>query len=77
MLNRPALESSDRVEAVHQGRVSIRRLRAGLQLFEPLVCDEAYQRLDDALKWLSHLFGDARDLDVFQEATLLRDDPGR
>ena len=50
MLNMPALETSDRVEAVHKGRVSIRRLRAGLQLFEPLVCDEAYQRLDDDLK---------------------------
>jgi CHAD domain-containing protein len=34
-----------------------------------LVCDEAYQRLDDDLKWLSHLFGEARDLDVFREAT--------
>jgi triphosphatase len=33
--------------------------------------DDAYQGLVDELKWISDLFGDARDLDVFQEETFL------
>jgi inorganic triphosphatase YgiF len=71
MLNMQALETTDRIEAVHRGRVALRRLRAALQLFEPVVGDDAFQHLDDELKWLSHLFGEARDLDVFQESTFL------
>jgi len=71
MLNAEALETAEGVEAVHKGRVAIRRLRAGLRLFKPLVCDDKYKALDDELKWLSHLFGGARDLDVFQEKTFL------
>jgi CHAD domain-containing protein len=55
------------VEAVHQGRIALRRLRAALQLFKPVVKDADYQRLDDGLKWISHVFGAGRDLDVFQE----------
>jgi triphosphatase len=67
MVNTHALETSDRVEAVHRGRIAIRRLRAGLQLFRPVASDDAYQGLVDELKWISDLFGEARDLDVFQE----------
>lgn len=66
-INMQALKGPDRVEAVHQGRVALRRLRAALQLFKPIVKDADYQRLDDELKWISHVFGAARDLDVFQE----------
>lgn len=68
LLNLQALKSADRVEAVHQGRVALRRLRAALQLFKPIVEDGDYQRLDDELKWIAHVFGEARDLDVFQES---------
>jgi CHAD domain-containing protein len=71
MVNTHALETSGRVEATHRGRIAIRRLRAGLQLFRPVASDDAYQGLVDELKWLSDLFGDARDLDVFQEETFL------
>jgi triphosphatase len=71
MVNTHALERSDRVEAVHRGRIAIRRLRAGLQLFRPVASDDAYQGLVDELKWISDLFGYARDLDVFQEETFL------
>lgn len=67
-LNTQALKGDDRVEAVHQGRIALRRLRAALQLFRPIVHDPEYQRLDDELKWMAHVFGDARDLDVFQES---------
>lgn len=68
-LNLIALDGPDRTEAVHQGRVALRRLRAALQLFRPLAQDGDYRRLDDELKWISHVFGEARDLDVFQEGT--------
>ena len=59
--------TADRVEAAHRGRIAIRRVRAGLQLFKPVASDDAYQGLVDELKWISDLFGHARDLDVFQE----------
>ncbi len=62
-----ALKGPDRVEAVHEGRIALRRLRAALQLFKPVEEDDDYQRLDDELKWISHVFGAGRDLDVFQE----------
>ncbi|MGJ0510137.1 MAG: CHAD domain-containing protein [Methylocystis sp.] len=68
-INMQALKGPDRVEAIHQGRVALRRLRAALQLFKLIVKDADYQRLDDELKWISHVFGAARDLDVFQEGT--------
>ncbi|MGH6836715.1 MAG: CHAD domain-containing protein [Methylocella sp.] len=65
-LNLPGLEKSDSVEAFHQGRIALRRLRAGMALFKPMVFDDAYRRLRDELKWLAGLFGAARDLDVLR-----------
>jgi len=65
-LNLPGLEKSDNVEALHQGRIAIRRLRAAMALFKPMVSDFAYRRLRDELKWLAGLFGAARDMDVLQ-----------
>ena len=65
-LNLPGLEKSDNVEALHQGRIAIRRLRAAMALFKPMVFDFAYRRLRDELKWLAGLFGAARDMDVLR-----------
>jgi triphosphatase len=65
-LNLPGLEKSDNVEAFHQGRIAIRRLRAAMALFRPMVFDIAYRRLRDELKWLAGLFGAARDMDVLR-----------
>src|SRR5580704_13476718 len=65
-LNLPGLEKSDNVEAIHQGRIAIRRLRAAMALFKPMVFDFAYRRLRDELKWLAGLFGAARDMDVLR-----------
>ncbi|MGH6830623.1 MAG: CHAD domain-containing protein, partial [Methylocella sp.] len=65
-LNLPGLEKSDNVEALHQGRIAIRRLRAAMALFKPMVSDFAYRRLRDELKWLAGLFGAARDMDVLR-----------
>ena len=66
-LNRPGFEKLDNVEAVHQARVAIRRLRAALALFKPMVFDIAYGNIRAELKWLARLLGAARDLDVLQE----------
>ncbi|MGH6846088.1 MAG: CHAD domain-containing protein [Methylocella sp.] len=65
-LNLPRLEKSDNVEAFHQGRIAIRRLRAAMALFKPMVFDIAYRRFCDELKWLAGLFGAARDMDVLR-----------
>ncbi|WOJ89322.1 CHAD domain-containing protein [Methylocapsa polymorpha] len=67
MLNEASFGTSDRVEAIHQGRIAIRRLRAAITLFKPMVFDDAYARLHDELKWLAGLLGAARDLDVLAE----------
>jgi triphosphatase len=65
-LNLPGLEKSDNIEAFHQGRIAIRRLRAAMALFKPMVFDTAYRSLRDELKWLAGLFGAARDMDVLR-----------
>ncbi|MGH6862765.1 MAG: CHAD domain-containing protein [Methylocella sp.] len=65
-LNLPGLEKAESVEAFHQGRIAIRRLRAAMALFKPVVFDNAYRRLRDELKSLAGLFGAARDMDVLR-----------
>ena len=65
-LNLPGLEKSDNIEAFHQGRIAIRRLRAAMAFFKPMVFDSAYRRLRDELKWLAGLFGAVRDMDVLR-----------
>lgn len=65
-LNMPALETADTVEGVHQARVALRRLRAAVILFKPMVADAAYRRLRGELQWLGRLLGTVRDLDVLQ-----------
>ena len=64
MLNAPAFENGQEIEAVHQTRVAIRRLRAALALFRPVIADEAYPGLAAELKWLSDHLGATRDIDV-------------
>ena len=64
MLNAPAFENGQEIEAVHQTRVAIRRLRAALALFRPVIADAAYPGLAAELKWLSDHLGATRDIDV-------------
>jgi inorganic triphosphatase YgiF len=66
MLNTAALDEADYVEGVHQSRVAIRRFRAALTLFKPMIVDDAFATLAGELKWLAGLLGSARDLDVMQ-----------
>lgn len=54
-----------RPEAVHQLRVGLRRLRAAIGVFKPLLADADRQRIETELKWLAGETDAARDLDVF------------
>jgi triphosphatase len=69
MLNEPALDQDADIEGVHRARIAIRRLRAALSLFRPVVADGEYDHLCEELSWLSDLLGAARDLDVLQQET--------
>jgi triphosphatase len=71
-LNVPAMAHIAETEGVHQGRVAIRRLRAAMALFKPLIFDISYRRLNSELKWLGGLLGAGRDLDVLQERLVQR-----
>ena len=70
MLNAPAFDNGQEVEAVHQTRVALRRLRAALALFRPLITDASYPRLAADLKWLSDHLGATRDIDVLLSETV-------
>jgi triphosphatase len=57
-------------EGIHQMRVGVRRLRALLSAFAPLLPVEAkdeYGQFSEELRWLGNILGRARDLDVFAE----------
>ena len=58
------------VESLHQMRVGLRRLRAGLSLFRQIV--SLPPALQHDLDWLVAALGPARDWDVLAETTLAR-----
>ncbi len=65
ILHNGALVSRDReIEALHQLRVALRRLRAALGLFKSVVRDQAFVDMRNSLRGLSQTMGRARDLDV-------------
>ena len=57
------LEQAD-AEALHQARVSLRRLRSAFSIFEPLLDGDEVPHFKSELRWLGSVLGDARDLDV-------------
>jgi inorganic triphosphatase YgiF len=67
--NAAVLRAAQRPEALHQMRVSLRRLRTALKLFETVVADDVYPRLDTELKWLAAELDQGRDIDVLIEET--------
>jgi inorganic triphosphatase YgiF len=69
MLNVAALDGADPVEAVHQGRVALRRLRAALALFKPFGTSSDYSKMTSQLTWMARVFGAARDRDVMGAAS--------
>jgi CHAD domain-containing protein len=54
-------------DAVHQLRVSCRRLRSDLRSFRSLLPDPRAEGLRAELSWLAGSFGDARDTEVLRE----------
>src|SRR5579859_1327131 len=57
-------------EAVHQMRVGLRRLRAAMTMFKPLLGDPVSQSLRSELRWLQQTLGAARDWDVLLADTV-------
>jgi CHAD domain-containing protein len=58
----------DEPDAVHQMRVSARRLRAALQAFPAVLPRPATRHLRDELRWLGQVLGEARDIEVLKAA---------
>jgi len=57
-------------EGVHQMRIGVRRARAALALFEPLLPSDRVRFFRSELRWLGRELGAARDLDVFVRGVL-------
>lgn len=70
LANEPVIRLGDDPEGVHQGRVAIRRLRAAVSLFAPVLDPDTVAPLKDDLRRLQQRFGPARDWDVFIDETL-------
>jgi inorganic triphosphatase YgiF len=70
MANDPILRERREPEAVHQMRVALRRLRAAITLFKPVVSDARRDTIRSELKWMASRLGEARDLDVYIAQTL-------
>jgi inorganic triphosphatase YgiF len=65
--NLSALEAGDAVEAVHQMRVAMRRLRSALGLFGRAFSHPEVEALREEAKRIAAALGEARDWDVFVE----------
>lgn len=52
-------------EAVHQMRVGLRRFRAALTTFKPMLEGEGFAEVKAGAKWLAETLDEARDIDVF------------
>ena len=62
--NADILSGHSRPEALHQLRVGLRRLRAVIKAFEPIVAGQEADAVDAELEWLAGELDEARDLDV-------------
>jgi inorganic triphosphatase YgiF len=63
-LNESLLLAHRNPEALHQSRVAIRRRRAALAMYKPILADDIATRLRIELAWLGSELGAARDIDV-------------
>ena len=63
--NWPSLREDGAVEAIHQARVALRRLRSGLAMFEKALPDGGFRPFRDEAKRIASALGPARDLDSF------------
>jgi CHAD domain-containing protein len=62
--NEAAVLAGD-IEGIHQMRVAVRRLRAILSAFAPMLPDEQGHWVSQELRWFGDVLGEARNLDVF------------
>jgi inorganic triphosphatase YgiF len=63
-LNETVLLDRRNSEALHQARVSLRRLRSAFSVFKPIFADPEAMRINAELRWLASVLGDARNIDV-------------
>ncbi|MBP7701530.1 MAG: CHAD domain-containing protein [Phenylobacterium sp.] len=73
--NGVVLREADSVEAVHQLRVAVRRLRSAVSTFADVADDDHAAAIQAELKWLAGACDEARDLDVFAESAAALVDP--
>jgi inorganic triphosphatase YgiF len=64
-LNEPLVIEQRKVEALHQARVAMRRLRSAFTLFRTAIGDDEFAHIRDELRWFTGELGDARNLDVY------------
>jgi len=67
LLSLDPLVRLDEPDAVHQMRVTSRRLRSTLQAFTEVIPAEQSEKLIGELKWLGGVLGKARDAEVLEE----------
>lgn len=60
-----SLRATPGPEGVHQLRVAVRRLRAGLTTFKPVIAEDEREAVKQSLRWLARELDEARNLDVF------------
>ena len=70
LANAEGVRSTDDPEFIHQSRVAIRRLRALLKLFRPILPTAFHERWLPEWRELATALGNARDLDVLLNETL-------
>jgi triphosphatase len=73
-LNEPLVIEQRKMEALHQTRVAMRRLRSALSLFRPAIADDEFGYFRDELRWFTGELGDARNLDVYLQRDLPREE---
>jgi len=76
-LNEPLVIDRREMEALHQTRVAMRRLRSALSLFRPAISDEKFEGIRNELRWFTGQLGDARNLDVYLTRDLVRAERAR
>ena len=68
-LNEITLLDRADAEALHQARVSLRRLRSAFSIFKSLLDGDQMPHFQSELRWLGSVLGEARDLDVLLAKT--------
>lgn len=63
--NERAILQRQDMEALHQARVALRRLRSAFTIFGDVIGGDAAEEISQEAKWFANSVGRARDLDVF------------